>query len=54
MVVGSLPGQFTITNFGYESMTGAPIAVGAGMPVPGPGGVAVLGAAALVARRRRR
>jgi hypothetical protein len=54
MVVGSLPGQFTITNFGYESMTGAPIAVGAGMPVPGPGGLAVLGAAALVARRSRR
>lgn len=54
IVVGSLPGQFTITNFGYESSTGAPIAVGAGMPIPGPGGLAVLGAAALVARRRRR
>ncbi len=54
IVVGSLPGQFTITNFGYESSTGAPIAVGAGMPIPGPGGLAVLGAAALVGRRRRR
>lgn len=54
IVVGSTPGQFTITHFAYENATGAAIAVGAGMPIPGPGVAAAFAAAGLVGRRRRR
>ena len=54
MVIGSTPGQFTLTHFGYQDIAGASLRVGEGMPVPGPGAIALFGAAALSGRRRRR
>ena len=54
MVIGSTPGQFTLTHFGYQDIAGASLRVGEGMPVPGPGALALFGAAALSGRRRRR
>ena len=54
MMVGSTPGQFTITHFGYQDIAGASLRVGEGMPVPGPGVIALFGAAAMAGRRRRR
>ena len=54
MVIGSTPGQFTLTHFGYQDIAGASLRVGEGMPIPGPGGLALLAAASLAGRRRRR
>ncbi|MFM8642779.1 MAG: hypothetical protein ACKOEP_08090 [Phycisphaerales bacterium] len=54
MVIGSTPGQFTLTHFGYQDVAGASLRVGEGMPIPGPGAIALFGAAALTGRRRRR
>ena len=54
MVIGSTPGQFTLTHFAYQDVAGASLRVGEGMPIPGPGAIALFGAAALAGRRRRR
>jgi hypothetical protein len=54
MMIGSTPGQFTITHFGYQDIAGASLRVGEGMPIPGPGAIALFGAAAMAGRRRRR
>jgi hypothetical protein len=54
MVIGSTPGQFTLTHFAYQDVAGASLRVGEGMPIPGPGAIALFGAAALAGRRRGR
>lgn len=54
MVIGSTPGQFMLTHFAYQDVAGASLRVGEGMPIPGPGAIALFGAAALTGRRRRR
>lgn len=54
MVVGSTPGQFTLTHFGYQDIAGASLLVGEGMPIPAPGALALLGGAAASTGRRRR
>lgn len=54
MMIGATPGQFTITHFGYQDIAGASLRVGEGMPIPGPGALALFGAAAMAGRRRRR
>jgi hypothetical protein len=54
MVIGSTPGQFTLTHFAYQDTAGASLRVGEGMPIPGPGAIALFGAAALAGRLRRR
>jgi hypothetical protein len=54
MVIGSTPGQFTLTHFAYQDTAGASLRVGEGMPIPGPGAIALFGAASLAGRRRRR
>ena len=53
LVTGSVPGQFTITNFAYQDISGASIRVGDGMPIPGPGAVALFAALGAARRRRR-
>lgn len=54
ILVGSTPGQFTLTHFAYQDTAGASLRVGEGMPIPGPGGIALLAAASFSSRRRRR
>ncbi len=54
MVIGSTPGQFTLTHFAYQDVAGASLRVGDGMPIPGPGAIALFGGAAVLAGRRRR
>jgi hypothetical protein len=54
MVIGSTPGQFTLTHFGYQDLAGASLRIGEGMPIPAPGAIALLGAASMAGRRRRR
>lgn len=54
VLVGASASSFRITHFAFEDVAGASIMVGSGMPVPGPGTLALVGAGMFARSRRRR